>query len=933
MSDSENLPETKDSYESSVQNVESDLKTKNINAVDENNPLARGLGSTGSQERTMNIEKANEVLAESIYSDDSSFIREFLQNAQTACIRAARILLRAHPDYGVEWLNPTIWVNTKTGETLDQEDANQSLLTEWFVDDAEFRKMNTTRSLHEIVEAARDLGYDPTIEIDLYRDEREIVIEDNGIGMTVKEFNDAYNSTFDSGSSIDGDTGGKWGIGAMTFGAITGKQGGMEVTSRTRRPDAKDYDYEGIKAYTYLAGFDPMPSDDIDDDFRGTRFDVPIQESVNMDKFLSWTRKYASKLAVPVLYQEHEAGRNREKEEFGGQPFAEAFGETPPVVIDRPGEFTLIAGPDLPNSYKDPDTWLVGMEIDRNTKKKVKSFWKVLIHIHDEQGKIVMGPHRGEYRNEVEKREGKLHELDAPMPEPTTDRDRLQRDDETERFFAMLSEMVKDAEMQKVSDIADKMRDADHPTDVIRNDSQSWELFYRMVDYHGYNATKYRNKFDKFVDDHAELSEWDNELREQVFRLFEDVSYAGKQCHAPHQKSSRTERMLGKILSSTPPERVFMGKTINEDKYKVVHDTFDDPAVISISDASIGYDQFEDIFGFQRLNDVPMQQSDDHDFEVSDAIHSRHKRKKATSNDGGKADNIDGVTLKFRTNKKTQSIDKRVTIGTLTDKLDDGIHMWGHKYVILFPRSGDANISDHYSMQAYGAIASCSTDEFDVLSEYDRVVSYEEFNEMSENAVMATSDGAMTAAELSDADFAVVVYAHNNTVKTMMADTEEMAQLRYYYAEDEVNGRYWSTGSDKKPEIEDAVVGVADDRTLEKMAYAINKRGVGSKLHGVKTSWGGSRGNYYKGPASISFDYLFGSESEYRLKAKTPEWDDDSGVYSLLKDADSLVENMILGLYDVGLDPMDMDALSLRKIVGTVDDRGWNKDSEWPEGV
>ena len=49
MSDSENLPETKDRYESSVQNVESDLETKNINAVDENNPLARGLGSTGSQ--------------------------------------------------------------------------------------------------------------------------------------------------------------------------------------------------------------------------------------------------------------------------------------------------------------------------------------------------------------------------------------------------------------------------------------------------------------------------------------------------------------------------------------------------------------------------------------------------------------------------------------------------------------------------------------------------------------------------------------------------------------------------------------------------------------------------------------------------------------------------------------------------------------------
>ena len=48
MSDLEHPPETKDSYELSVQKVESDLETKNINAVDENNPLARGLGSTGS---------------------------------------------------------------------------------------------------------------------------------------------------------------------------------------------------------------------------------------------------------------------------------------------------------------------------------------------------------------------------------------------------------------------------------------------------------------------------------------------------------------------------------------------------------------------------------------------------------------------------------------------------------------------------------------------------------------------------------------------------------------------------------------------------------------------------------------------------------------------------------------------------------------------
>ena len=51
MSDSAHLPETKDSYESSVQNIESDLETKNINAVDENNPLAGFRSSTRKQRR------------------------------------------------------------------------------------------------------------------------------------------------------------------------------------------------------------------------------------------------------------------------------------------------------------------------------------------------------------------------------------------------------------------------------------------------------------------------------------------------------------------------------------------------------------------------------------------------------------------------------------------------------------------------------------------------------------------------------------------------------------------------------------------------------------------------------------------------------------------------------------------------------------------
>jgi len=929
----DNLPENTDSsavatYQSEeiVSAASGETEVKDFDVVDESHPVARATGSTKARKRQVDDDWLNEILAEQIYDESSAFAREFLQNSETACIRKARMMLAQHPDYGAEFLTRELWYDptTDTDITEVNDKPRQKILAEYTVGDEDLVKVSRPQKLERVVEAARDIGYDPTITIDLYRDERKLIWEDNGIGMTFNELDGAYNFTGRSGSGIEGDTGGKWGMGALTFANVSGKDGDIIIETKTCREGVPSYNHDGIRVCAYVGGYNPLPNN-IDDDFQGTRFEMPILKhdkgGVKTSNIQDWVKQYTDKLKVPVIYREHRNGETLIEEEYGGVKFHEEFND-PPVVIDRPGEFTAVTGPEvkvgrMSLSRSQPDTWLVSMPIRRNTPANVESFWNVAIQIHDEQGRIIAGPHRGQYRANVEQNGG-LHEEDVILPEPTADRDRLSKDSHQKKFFRYVSSKVQDAELALVDDFTHKIDEADYAAEAIMENSDDWHVFAKMVNYHGKKATRNLYNFTKFVGERNQFADWDDDTIKQVCGMFEEVQHAPSDCYQPRLKKHRSKTKLGNILADSPRDHVFVGCTINENKHAVVHNTFDDASVIACERTS-EYSTYQETYGFHLLNDVPLTQGD-HRFEVPDKINKAHTRDAPSSDEGGGSAEIEAVgarTLSIRCNNSNTKIDQRLTIEDTLEKLDERGRIGGHDTLVVFPRGGEYNISDFHWMQKFAAIASVTAREYETIGSHPRVKTYDEFYADSKATVVATEEGGYRVDELMDLDRHIILCHANEPSKKLLLK-EENATLRGYYIEDMHDQPRWNPDDDGNENKDEPLFAVADDRTLNRAKLVFYRQcNPVEDILGLKWDSYGPQHN-----TGIRWKKLNGSAKKYKLKAQTPKWEDNSEVYDLFRSyrQDDFRGSVLMGMHDAGFDPTKVDNETVRNLVATIEE-------------
>jgi hypothetical protein len=925
MSGNTDLPATEEQTDENnpapiVGDAASSTEVKDWDIADDDHPLVRESGSKAMKARTEG--GLGEFLSDFIYEADSAFVREYLQNSETACIRAAKYLIRNHPEYGAEWLTREIRVRNRDGERFETPDSQAAAQFRWLDGDLpEWHTIEVPRPMHEVVTKARDLGYDPTIEVTLHRDERRLVWEDNGIGMTAYEADKAFMTNFNSGSAVETDTGGKFGVGAKSHGLITGTDAGMDVFTRTRRTEASDADKAGFKFHAYLGGATAvkMGDDEMSDDFRGTLFEIPIQPESeggpDISRIKKWVKKYSANLRVPVKYEEKRSGETRYDNEYGGTNFVEYHGN-PPVVLERPGEFTAVAGPDISGSQYRNDCHLVSMPIDPNNRKSGKTMWSMRVQIHDEQGLIVAGPNRGKHKADV----AELHGRDVPTPEPVGSRDSLQKDDPgNPEFFEYVSERLLEREWAEVADVAERLAATDKPWEVVQADPDDWRLFRKMVDYHGYSrTTNSADNFKQFIDKQDPLPDFSTDTASQVVGLFKEVEHAASSAYSPSKKDNRSDIELGELLADVDPDHVFMAASTGGafmDRYEVVYNSFDDAAVVVINGAR-KYDTYEAKFGFHRLKHVPRTKDGEtdlhHDFDVPDSVHESNKNKGSTGS-SGKADEVAQRTLKFRTDSSNTSIDSRLTIETVQDRLDSGGRIGGHRNLILFTRGDGPNISDHYDMAKFAAIACVSKAELAELEAYDRVFSLDAYKEWSRSTVIATENGGRRADDLTrDDETVVLAYAptghKHRTVKGLL--TADEAGVRTRVTENIVTNQYWYDEDDFDRDI---VYGVLDAKTFERAKWCFIR-----DLRPTKRALIGWRPTHHRPSRSVpwSWDRLSGSLDKMRFKAQTPRWDDDSEVYRLLngKSEGDLLYDLAMGLHDHhGIDPTDIEGGHLYK--------------------
>lgn len=893
-----------------------------LNVADEQGALAQETGSTGKSERGVAKDAMHEYLADMMYDSDEALPREYNQNAETAVIRAAKLLITYHPDYGADWLTRSV--------TLDSG-----------------RVIELPRPLDRVLEVAKTLGYDPTIEVDLYHDDRKLVYEDPGIGMTAHELDKAFNVTGKSGVSYDSDTGGKMGVGALTYVKAAGMDGDMEGYTATRKPDAKDIDRKGITFLADIQGVEEIPNK-TPDGFQGTRFEIPILEKSDggfyLENFKDWIAKYSQALRVPLLYKEHKGGETIVEEEYGGETLEEMYND-PPIVVDRPGEYTVVAGPNIPTGYDEPDCFLISMPIERNTRISLRSLWNVVVQIHNEQGLIVEGPNRGRKEEEVD-----LEPDDVPLPQPTADRDRLQRDMANKRFFKHIKEVVKERELEVAAEFLDNI---DGPKDVLtapQENPQEWKTFRKILRKHGpHSVTNNLKRFTRFLqqsdnkfrtyDDEMDgltIDQWEQrcqkvrevtdddaievigtydipETYQKIHGLFDEFSYAPRNGHRVSRKKGREDKELGHLLADTAGSDIYMAASTGgkfKDRAKVIWNTLDSGEVIVV-DGVNKYSTYNDLYGFQKLKDVPCRRGEDEndEWDIPDSIHNNNKRvADPDKKNNGKPDNVENHILKLRTSN-SHSIDARKSVSVLRDRFsEDGNGFGRRNNLILFPRSIDKNISDNYTFADHAAIASCTNEEYEELADCENVFLPDEFEDKYYSTVIATEEGGMTIRSLLDEDRQVIL-AYVNDIEGKKLITDERKRLREYLTEDLQNQVYW--GSDDK---KDTLWAVIEQETFYRIGYPLDKEYVS------KQSMIGYR--YCRNLGSHLDSYtLDKSIKHYERLINTPNWDDDSKIYSVIdslsynKGHSEHLKEVIMALHDLNIDITTMDHNEVRDAV------------------
>lgn len=274
-------------------------------------------------------------VADDLYESWEATVREYLANAETACLRVKHY----------------------------QESPEDSPLDELIVDD----------------------GYEPKIEVTWNKQEDRLTIKDNGIGMAGVEVDQIFRKIGHSAARDYGKYSGQFGMGALSFIKFVGLDNSMLMTTHSRIND------DNFSCYVSLAGPEPIKGS-LDDDEYGTKFQMTPDGSYDVRQAVE---RYAEWMRVPVIYVEYdENGQEVFNEDWGDKCFVDQYADDKVcLTVEEPGAFRAYCAPDSTG-----EALLLSMDIDRNDGGSTRRYGAPFdydVRLLDESGMVFRGPHAG----------------------------------------------------------------------------------------------------------------------------------------------------------------------------------------------------------------------------------------------------------------------------------------------------------------------------------------------------------------------------------------------------------------------------------------------------------------------------------------------------------------------------------------------------------
>jgi len=324
-------------------------EVKTANVSNDSHPLKQVIGSEdGNKERIYDSTVAGQRFVD-FYDDSGAALREALSNAETACIRRAR--------HEIE----------EAGYTVPS-------------------------GVSDSIQRARDVaGYEPLIEVthNEQSDTTRLIIEDNGIGISVEEYQVVQRVGY-SASHHDGTVGGQFGLGWLSMFQLTSVNGAFRMYTRSRLTDEAYSTIEYVANFEYLNG--------APDDY-GTRFEFPeFSESAKELNITGKVKEFSEGMRVPVLYRHFDKSgeETSESDDFLPSNMEDDYPEDALVVTYEDEFFKAVMSPHSSTSRRDGSylTYNVTMPIRRNTNEfgNVPTFdatWKWDFRGKREDGPVV----------------------------------------------------------------------------------------------------------------------------------------------------------------------------------------------------------------------------------------------------------------------------------------------------------------------------------------------------------------------------------------------------------------------------------------------------------------------------------------------------------------------------------------------------------------
>jgi hypothetical protein len=317
---------SEDNTDINIQSAEADVQHRNVDAAGENHAFG-----SDAREFTADLRTLIRRVADDLYESWRATIREYLANAETACLRAEE-----YADTG----------------SIAMTDADLIM---------------------------KD-SYQPKIEVEWNEQQEKLTIQDNGIGMSAETVDQVFRQIGHTTGKDQGKYSGQYGQGVLSFVKYTGLDNAMIMTSHSRVNDDNE------SYFVSLAGVEPimggMPEDQYGTSFQMTpKEDFPIREAI--EKYAEWMR-------VPVRYEEIGSdGEVSFQEDYGDKAMYETYEDNRICLGAKKEEaFEAYASPDAEGR-----TLLLSMDIDRNDGKyepgQHGAPFPFDVRLLDESGKVI----------------------------------------------------------------------------------------------------------------------------------------------------------------------------------------------------------------------------------------------------------------------------------------------------------------------------------------------------------------------------------------------------------------------------------------------------------------------------------------------------------------------------------------------------------------